>query len=309
MPGSGTRIAVVTDSAAALPDTAGGTHGATAVLPGTVSTVQMPVMINDRIFSEDEVDLTSTLAIALAEGKRVVTSRPSPGQFEAKYRELKLAGFTGAVSIHLSGALSGTVDAARLASRRVDFPVEVLDSRTVAMAMGYGVIAAAEEAAKGSSLAVVADRARKMTAETNLYFYVPSLDQLRRGGRIGPAAGWIGMLLAVKPILQVVDGGIVLLEKARTAPRAVGRLVEIVVMDALARSGTPLIAVHHFGNEEQASAVVDELLAHLPEVDIVQSRLPAVLAAHGGLGAVAIAVASSVVAAPADSSTSPPQVG
>lgn len=308
MPGNATRIAVVTDSAAALPHTVGGAHGVREVLPSTVSTVQMPVMINERIFSEDEADLTSTLAIALAEGKRVVTSRPSPGQFEARYRELKRAGFTGVVSIHLSGALSGTVDAARLASRRVDFPVEVLDSRTVAMAMGYGVIAAAEEAAQGSSLAVVADQARRMIAETNLYFYVPSLDQLRRGGRIGPAAGWIGTLLAVKPILQVVDGSIVLLEKARTAPRAVARLVEIAVTDALARSGTPLIAVHHFGNAEQANAVVDELLAHLPDVDVIQSRLPAVLAAHGGLGTVAIAVASSIMVAPTDSSTSPPQV-
>lgn len=307
-PENESRVAVVTDSAAALPN-GGGRQSATTVLLGIISTVQMPVMINERIFSEDEVDLVATLAIALAEGKRVVTSRPSPGQFEAKYRELKEAGFTGAVSVHVSGALSGTVDAARLASRRVDFPVEIVDSRTVAMAMGYGVIAAAEEAERGSPLAIVADRARSVTAETNLYFYVPSLDQLRRGGRIGPAAGWIGTLLAVKPILQVVDGSIVLLEKARTVPRAVARLVEIAVVDANLRSGTPLIAVHHFGNEEQAGAVVDELLAHLPQVDVVQSRLPAVLAAHGGLGTVAIAVASSAAVPTTDGPTAPPQLG
>ncbi len=306
VPGNDARIAVVTDSAAALPDAAH-RQGPAPVLPGTLSTVQMPVMINERIFSEDESNLSSTLAIALAEGRRVVTSRPSPGQFETRYRELKEAGFTGAVSIHISGALSGTVDAARLASRRVDFPVEIIDSRTVAMAMGYGVIAAAEEARRGSSLEVVARRARAVTAEANLYFYVAALDQLRRGGRISPAAGWMGTLLSVKPILQVADGNIVLLERARTSQRAVARLVAIAAADAKLKAGTPLVAVHHFGNEDQAGTVVDELLAHLPEVDIVQSRLPAVLAAHGGLGTVAIAVASSSATTTQDDLTPPPQ--
>ncbi|WP_155853646.1 DegV family protein, partial [Arthrobacter sp. H5] len=213
---TGFRVAVVTDSAAAFP-------GDWLTISGPVAgvtVVSMPVMISGRIFGEGSDDLTEPLTIALAEGAEVRTSRPSPGQFESVYRRLQNDGFDEILSIHLSGKLSGTVDAARWAAGAVSIPVQVIDSGTVGMALGFGVAAAAHALDSGRTTGEAAAEALETCNASSLYFYVPSLDQLRRGGRIGAAASVLGTLLAVKPILTVKDGLIVPLERVRTAPKA-----------------------------------------------------------------------------------------
>jgi len=115
----------------------------------------------------------------------------------------------------------------RLAAARVGLPVEVLDSRTVGMAQGLGVQAAVAAAADGSTAAEVREFAEQRLARTRVYFYVPSLEQLRRGGRIGAAASLWGTMLAIKPILAVEDGRVVPLEKVRSAAKAVAARVGI----------------------------------------------------------------------------------
>ena len=100
--------------------------------------------------------------------------------------------------------------------------------------------------------------AEERLARTRVYFYVPSLEQLRRGGRIGAAASLWGTMFAIKPILAVDDGKIVPLEKVRSAARAVARLEEIVVADAAARPpGQARLAVHHFGNPGEAAQLAN----------------------------------------------------
>ncbi|WP_246657765.1 DegV family protein [Arthrobacter yangruifuii] len=277
----------MTDSASALP--AGWAVAAHAT--GFVRVVPMPVMIGDQIYGEGSDELIPALALAMAQGHEVRTSRPAPGQFESAYRELAAAGCTAVVSIHLSGQLSGTVDSARLAARSADIPVEVIDSATAAMGLGFAVEAAAERARSGSSAAEVASCARAAAAGSNILFYVPSLDQLRRGGRIGAAAGWLGTLLAVKPILVVRDGKVLPLERIRTAPKALARLAELVQQDIAARPGKVRAAVHHFGNAAEAERLAGVIGAAAPEVEILICPLPAVLAAHAGLGVLAVAVA------------------
>lgn len=293
-PGSGgtrpaavVRTAVVTDSAAALPAEYLANAGNLAVVP-------MPVMVGDEIYGEGEDDILEKVALALAAGTPVKTSRPSPGQFEQAYRAARDRGFESVVSIHISGELSGTVEAARLAASRVDIPVEVVDSRTAGMAQGMAVQAAMGTAAEGGSARDAAQAAARQASETSVYFYVPSLEQLRRGGRIGAAASFLGTMLAIKPILAMEDGRIVPLEKVRSAARAVARLEEIVVADATGRSGCVRLAVHHFGNPEEAESLAIRLEAALPDVPPARSSpLPAVLAAHAGLGVLAVIVSGS----------------
>lgn len=278
------RTAVVTDSAAALPAAWVATAGNLAVVP-------MPVMVGDEIYGEGEDDILETVALALAAGTPVKTSRPSPGQFEQAYRAARKRGFESVVSVHISGDLSGTADAARLAASRVDIPVEVVDSRTAGMAQGLAVQAAVKAAAEGGSTADVARAAAEQAARTRVYFYVPSLEQLRRGGRIGAAASFFGAMLAIKPILAMEDGRIMPLEKVRSAARAVARLEEIVTADAGSRSGKVRLAVHHFGNPQEAEGLGARLGAALPSCPPAQiSPLPAVLAAHAGLGVLAVIV-------------------
>lgn len=281
------RTAVVTDSAAALPAewVAGAGSDVLTVIP-------MPVMVGDEIYGEGEDDILETVAVALAAGSPVKTSRPSPGQFEQAYRAARKRGFESVVSVHISGELSGTVEAARLAATRVDIPVEIVDSRTAGLAQGMAVQAAVEAAAGGGSAKDAAAAAARQAGRARVYFYVPSLEQLRRGGRIGAAASFLGTMLAIKPILAMEDGRIVPLEKVRSAARAVARLEEIVAADASARSGDVRLAVHHFGNPAEAAALAARLGAALPGCPpALISSLPAVLAAHAGLGVLAVIVA------------------
>lgn len=282
------RTAVVTDSAAALPaDWIAGLTG-----DGRLTVVSMPVMVGEEIYGEGDDDISETIALALAGGTSVKTSRPSPGQFEQAYRAAQQRGFEAAVSVHISGELSGTADAARLAAARVGIPVEVVDSRTVGMALGMAVQAGVRAAAGGGDAAAVAAAAAEQASRTKVYFYVPSLEQLRRGGRIGAAASLLGTMLAIKPILAVDGGRIVPLEKVRSAAKAVARLEEIVASEAGAHpAGAVRLAVHHFGNPEEAKNLAGRLARALPQCPPAQtSALPAVLAAHAGLGVLAIIV-------------------
>lgn len=292
------RTAVVTDSAAALP-----AEWVEAFAgDGRLTVIPMPVMVGEEIYGEGEDDISETIALALASGKSVKTSRPSPGQFEQAFRAAERRGYEAVVSIHISGALSGTADAARLAAGRVGIPVEVVDSGTVGMALGMGVQGAVVAAAAGRDAAGVRAAAEEQLRLTKVYFYVPSLEQLRRGGRIGAAASLVGTMLAIKPILAVDGGKIVPLEKVRSAARAVARLEEIAADDAASRpAGRVSLAVHHFGNPAEAEALADRLAASLPHCPRAQiSSLPAVLAAHAGLGVLAVIVGEGYAPGPAD---------
>ncbi|CAI3798478.1 DegV family protein [Pseudarthrobacter sp. MM222] len=287
----GARTAVVTDSAAALP--ADWVRAFT--VDGRLTVVPMPVMVGAEIYGEGEDDITETIAVAIASGRSVKTSRPSPGQFEHAYLAAKQRGFESVLSVHISGELSGTADAARLAAGRVPIPVEVLDSRTVGMAQGMGVQSAVVAAADGRNAAYVRAFAEERLALTKVYFYVPSLEQLRHGGRIGAAASLLGTMLSIKPILAVENGKIVPLEKVRSAAKAVARLEEIVTADVVARPvGHARIAIHHFGNQAEAERLAARLAIALPDCPAAQtSALPAVLAAHAGLGVLAVIVGES----------------
>jgi DegV family protein with EDD domain len=279
-------VAVVTDSAAALPPDWVEDFGRR----GGFAVVDLPVMAGDEIFTEG-ADVDTALSLALAAGRPVRTSRPSPGQFERAYRGFEEAGYEAVVSLHLSGKLSGTVDAARLAAQRVGIPVEVVDSRTAGMALGFAVRDAVRAASTGADVRAVRSAAEERLAGAEVLFYVPSLEQLRRGGRIGAAASLVGTMLAIKPLLTLRDGQIVPLERVRTAPRAVQRLRELAT-DAATRLAPAEIAVHCFGNAPEAEEFAAALATAMGTAadDVVRSPLPAVLAAHTGLGVLAVVV-------------------
>lgn len=275
-------IGVVTDSAAALPEAWVKDHAT------YLRVVPMPVMIDAQIFSEGTDDVPTELALGLAMGKSVRTSRPAPGQMLRAYEELAAAGCTQIISIHLSSALSGTVDAARLGAQQSPVPVTVIDSLTVALAEGFTVMDVVEEAATGASieeLTQIAERA----AENHVYFAVPSLEQLRKGGRISAVASMLGTLLNVKPILSVCDGHIVATEKIRSHARTLARLVAIAREEAEARGPQARLAVHYFGNESAAEEIVHEL-AGVSSTEVLMVPVPAVLGAHTGAGVLAVAI-------------------
>jgi DegV family protein with EDD domain len=222
----------------------------------------------------------------------VSTSRPTPAELADAYRR---SGSSCVVSVHLSAALSGTYDAAVLAAREVadeGVEVRVVDSRTIAMGLGFAVIAAARVAQAGGDVEAVEAAARQAAARTDVLFYVDTLEPLRRGGRRGAAAALVGAALAVKPLLHVVDGRIAPLEKVRTASKALARLEALVVQRAGDREVD--LAVHHLAAPDKAEDLAERLRAHLPALrDLHTSEVGAVVGAHVGPGLLGVVVSSS----------------
>ncbi|WP_328807802.1 DegV family protein [Nonomuraea antri] len=217
------------------------------------------------------------------------TSRPSPSRFAACYAALAEAGATGVVSIHLSGELSGTVESAMLAAKDAPIPVEVIDSRSIAMGLGYPVLAAAREAAAGGTLESVARTARRQAAATRTFFYVDTLEYLRRSGRIGTAASLLGSALMIKPLLHLTDGRITLLEKVRTSARAIARLEDLAV--AAAGDGPVEVAVQHLAARERAEALAERLPKRLPGlVELRVVEMGTVIGVHVGPGLLGLTV-------------------
>lgn len=273
------RVAVVTDSTAYLPDGVAEKHGITVV----------PLHVVLGTWSGQEALEVSPADVATALRARhahVTTSRPTPAQLVAAYRA---TGAEQVVSVHLSSALSGTTDSARLAARQVapDIDVRVVDSGSIAMGLGFDVIAAAEAAQDGASVEEVAKAAE--TADTTTLFYVDTLEHLRRGGRVTATSALVGAALAVKPLLVVRDGEIALLEKVRTFSKALSRLKELV-LEAVGDAHVE-IAIHHLAAPERAAQLADEVRAAVPRMSqLYVSEVGAVVGAHAGPGLLGVVV-------------------
>ncbi|GAA3371445.1 DegV family protein [Streptomyces sannanensis] len=275
------RVAIVTDSTAYLPPQTTERHG--------ITSVPLTVVLGDRALEEGTEISARSLAQALQKRRPVTTSRPSPEVFAETYRAVAEAGATGIVSLHLSSELSGTYDAAVLAARNAPVPVRVVDTGMIAMALGFCALAAAEAADLGGTPDEAVVAAQKRAEGMSAFFYVDTLDYLRRGGRIGAAQALLGSALSVKPLLQLQGGRIEPLEKVRTASKAIARLEEIVVERAGA--GPVDIAVHHLAAPERAERLSERLRERVPGLaELHVSEVGAVIGAHTGPGLLGVVV-------------------
>jgi DegV family protein with EDD domain len=278
------HVAVITDSTAYLPPGAAERLG--------VTVVPLQVVLGGQSLAEGvEVDSTR-LAKALADDEPVTTSRPAPQAFVEAYRSAVAAGASGIVSLHLSGEISGTVDAARTAAREVSadgVEIEVVDSRSMGMGLGYAVLTAADLASSGAPAAQVAREAAHRAYETAIFLYVDTLEYLHRGGRIGAAQAWLGSALSVKPLLCLVDGRLEPMDRVRTTEKAIGRLVEAAVGEA--GDAVVDVAVQHLAAPDRAEDVAERLRQQIPSLhELHIGEVGAVVGAHVGPGMVAVAV-------------------
>ncbi|MGH8890715.1 MAG: DegV family protein [Acidothermaceae bacterium] len=288
----GPAVAIVTDSTAYLPT------GAAESL--NIRVVPLQVIVGGLVRVEGTEIASDEVAAGLTRGQTVSTSRPSPSLFAATYREAFAGGAKSIVSVHLSAAMSGTIDAARLAASDVGGDIRVVDSRSVAMGMGFAVLAAAQVAAEAGSAGGVVDAdavvdATSRTLEaTQTFFYVDTLEFLRRGGRIGTAQALLGSALAVKPLLCVRDGRIQPLERVRTATKAIARLEEIAV--AAAGDDPVRVAVHHLQAQTRAETFAQALDLRLEKVEeLTTSEVGAVVGAHTGPGMLGVVICKPVL--------------
>lgn len=186
------------------------------------------------------------------------TSQPSIGDFLAIWEPLLEEG-RDIVSVHLSGGISGTCEAARqaqglLAERGLGERVEVVDGETACGGLGLLVLAAAAAARGGASKDEVLARVRETRAALKIWFCIDTLEYLRRGGRVGKAQAWIGGTLRIKPILTL-GYEITPVERVRTAGRAFERMVQY--MHELHEAGSDAWVVQHIQATEQAQRLIE----------------------------------------------------
>ncbi len=275
------RVAVIADSTCYLPAGWAAQYG--------IAIVPVQVIVGGRAFDETEDAQAQRVAEALTAWQPVTTSRPSPTRFLQAYTWAAEAGASEIVVATLSAAMSATHESAVLAAKESDVPVRVVDSRTIAMGLGFAVVDGAVAASRGASADEVADVIERRALASSTFFYVDTLEYLRRGGRVSAARAAVGQALQVKPLLTVTDGHVSPLEQVRTAGRALARLEELAL--STAGAGDVDVAVQHLASPERAAALADRLRARLPGTRVVECPVGGVVGAHVGPGMVAVVVA------------------
>ncbi|GAB3372143.1 DegV family protein [Amycolatopsis echigonensis] len=275
------HIAVVTDSTSCLPEQ--------LAAQWRISVVQVQLHVGDQTDDEHRFD-RSELIQTMKSGAAVTTSPPDPGAFFWSYQDAASAGASAIVSLHISGRLSQTVEAAREAAQQVRIPVHILDSGTASMSLGYAAVSAARVAGAGGQLERVLDAAERRVRSSTELIYVDTLEYLRRSGRIGAAQSMLGSAFAIKPLLTVRNGEVSPLARVPGTKRAMNRLVDLAVKAA---GDQPVdLAVTRFGSDE--SEIVQRLRERVPGAgEIVVGDASTVIGAHVGPGALSITVSPS----------------
>ena len=218
------------------------------------------------------------------------TAAPAPGLFERAYRDVAADGVPSVLVVSLSSALSATMQSAQLAARAVandpdvDLDVRVVDSRTITMGLGTIALACARAAAAGDDIDEVERLALDLVDRTRVFGALDTLDNLKKGGRIGNAKALLATALAIKPIIEVVDGQVEEGGKQRTRSKALKFLVEKV--REYEGSMTDLAVLH--ADCSDVDQFVEMLRPHYAG-EIVVGEIGPVIGTHAGRGTIGVA--------------------
>ena len=234
-----------------------------------------PVYINDEVFYEG-VDLTTDQFFARqAEGAEIKTSMPVVGDVIDKWESL-LEEYDEVVYIPLSSGLSSSCETAIMLAEDYDGKVQVVNNQRISVTMKLSVYDAKKLADAGKSATEIKEILEAMKFESTIYIMVDTLEYLKKGGRITPAAAAIGSLLKIKPVLQIRGEKLDSFAKARTVKQA-----KQIMMDAI-------IAMAHTQNEEEIAKFKAEVEERFPGHDIFVDPLSLVVSSHIGPGALAV---------------------
>ena len=235
----------------------------------------------------DRVELTPTEFWAKCASSPTLpeTAAPAPGQFEQAYRRAAEHGAPGVVVVSLSGALSATMQSAQLAARSAapDIDVRIVDSRSVTIGEGMIAVELARRARDGATLDELEAAGNDLATRGRVWGALDTLDNLRKGGRIGNARALLGTVLSIKPIVEVRDGVVEEGGKQRTRSKALAFLV-----DKVRSYGTITnLAVMHADSSD-----VDQFVSMLAEIytgEIIVGDIGPVIGSHAGRGTIGVA--------------------
>jgi DegV family protein with EDD domain len=250
---------------------------------------QVPLhVLVDGIDLRDGVD---EVPYDIHELPRATTAGATPAELAEAYRQaLRDSNGDGVVAVHISAALSSSYSSAVAAAREFGPAVRVINSRSAAMGVGFVALEAAQSAASGADLDTVESVARAAVGHSHVFVVVHRLDNLRRSGRIGTAASWLGTALSLKPLLCLdVDGRLVLDQRIRTITKAHAAMVDRVADVIGGRRAA--VAVHHVDNHDAADEIGAALTTRLPQIEsLVVTDMGPVLSVHVGGGSVGVVV-------------------
>ncbi len=252
-----------------------------------IEVVPLTVHFGDETY-RDGVDLDGPAFYQklVATSQLPTTSTPSPGAFEEVYRGLIKGGATGIIAMHIGSDLSGTYSNSLTAADRISaeagVPIDVIDSRQVSGGIGIPAEIIAAEAQRGASLESLKAHASSLFSRIRVYAVLDTLEFLKRGGRIGGAAAFLGTLLSMKPLLEVKDSRVVAIERVRTRSKAQERIGQIVA--ALG----PLEALGIAKSDDAIGEQLQSVVRTFWKGEIAEFNLGAVIGTHAGPGAGAI---------------------
>ncbi|MGQ0831065.1 MAG: DegV family protein [Microthrixaceae bacterium] len=265
-------VRIVTDSSCDLTDDEATAHG--------IEVVPLSIRFGDEEL-EDRTELSVEEFYKRLAASPVLpeTAAPAPGKFEAAFRRQAAAGADSVVCINLSSGLSATMQSAQNAAVAVegDLDVRVVDSTSITSGLGTQVLLAAAAAADGASADDVVELVTGLAARTRVFGALDTLENLKKGGRIGGAQALLGSLLSIKPILDVSTGVVEEAGKARTRRRALETLRHKVVE---AGSVEHLCVTHGFAPD--LDQMLDLLAEHTNRDEIQVRHIGPVIGTHGG---------------------------
>ena len=275
------KVAIVTDSSAYLPQEfvdALGIH----VLPLTLH------WDGETYF--DGVDIKAEEFYTRLAGSKTIptTSQVSASNFYNLFQEL-LAQDYAVLAMLISSGISGTVDSALQAqSNFPGEPIEILDSQLVSMALSFMVLTVARAAQDGASLEECLTLAKAVYPKIGVFFTVDTLEYLNKGGRINTAKRLLGSALNLKPIMEIRDGKIELVESVRSRKKAVQRMLELVERDIAGRSPVR-ISTFHAAAADENQALMAEATQRFSAIEGITSFVSPVIGTHTGPGTLSIA--------------------
>jgi DegV family protein with EDD domain len=274
-------VAVVTDSTADLPYDLAEQEG--------IRVVPLSVAFGTEVLMSGVTIDPTTFYTRLADASGLpTTSQPAPAWFEEAYADCFDDGLEAAVSVHCSGALSGTVAVARDRAVKAPLRIEVVDSGLVGSALGLAVLAGHRVASDGGTVEEVVAAVQQVKAGCTTLLVVDTLDYLKRGGRLTGAQAMVGRALQVKPLLHVSAGRVEIRERSRTWTRAIDRLIAIAAEQA---SGRPVdVVVSHAVASERAADVWERLAGAVDIAGRLETVIGPIVGTHVGRGAVGVSL-------------------
>lgn len=275
------KVAIVTDSTVNLPQ---------SVIKDYPITVAPQIVIWDEKTYQDGIDIQPAAFYTRLKTSKSMpsSSQVSPVTMRDTFTDLLNQGYE-VLAIMISSHLSGTMSSATMAKEMLpDKPVELVDSLTTSMAMGFQVLTAARAAKNGASLQECKSIAEKARDNTGVFFVVDTLEFLHRGGRIGGASRLLGTALNLKPILTVEGGKIEPVARVRTQKKAFEKLLDLVG-EKLADSSLSRVSVLHANAASEADQVMSEVVQRFHPAETVMTEVSPVIGTHTGPGTVGIA--------------------